>query len=316
MKQLIFTSAKVYTRYRKQISLLLLLIFITSCNGQNKGRSPKDSTGTIPVRPPEIHAAAFGGGGKAKTAPEITYAYSGRFTASVTKEKLKNIRSVGEITPELWRRLLLSPKERVEFDRRKNTDYSQIYYFFFPEERNYDYNKLVDYVFVEISAICNGKTLTSQSAGGTLTADQKNILRTADLDTDLRIKIQFRYKDQAGDPSDSKIIEGEAAVTVVPETEAEYPGGYKQLTAYLIENVFDKVSGTRSAERIQQAIVKFTVNEEGRVVNARMSSTSADPKTDKLLLDVINNMPKWKPAENAQGIKVKQEFSIPFGIGC
>lgn len=104
-------------------------------------------------------------------------------------------------------------------------------------------------------------------------------------------------------------------VTVVPETEAEYPGGFKQLTEYLTENFINKISEKNALERIRQAIVKFTVNEEGQIVDAKIFKTSKDPKTDKLLLEAINKMPKWSPAKNAMGIKVKQEISIPFGGG-
>jgi len=35
----------------------------------------------------------------------------------------------------------------------------------------------------------------------------------------------------------------------------------------------------------------------------------------KLILDETKKMPKWKPAKNSEGIKIKQEFSIPFGGG-
>jgi len=50
----------------------------------------------------------------------------------------------------------------------------------------------------------------------------------------------------------------------------------------------------------------------------QLSKTSGDQKTDKLLLKAINKMPKWKPAENSDGIKVKQEFEFSVGNcgGC
>ena len=34
-------------------------------------------------------------------------------------------------------------------------------------------------------------------------------------------------------------------------------------------------------------------------------------------METINKMPKWKPAENANGLKMKQEFEFSVGIpGC
>ena len=103
-------------------------------------------------------------------------------------------------------------------------------------------------------------------------------------------------------------------VTVVPEIEAEFIGGHEQLTQYLKENAIDKISETDS-KTMQQAIVSFTVNEKGAITNAQISTTSGDPEIDKLLMKAITRMPKWKPAENAMGIKVKQDFQFTVGNG-
>jgi TonB family protein len=137
------------------------------------------------------------------------------------------------------------------------------------------------------------------------------------MGTDIRIKIRFNFKNQPNDSgvNVNKINEGEYVVTVIPETEAEYPGGYKQLTEYLNENVFSKISEKNTSEKIQQAILRFTVNEDGQIVDTRIAKTTTYPKIDELLLDATNKMPKWTPAENSKGIKVKQEFSIPLGGG-
>jgi len=62
--------------------------------------------------------------------------------------------------------------------------------------------------------------------------------------------------------------------------------------------------------------VKFTVNEEGKIVDALIFRSSEDPKADQLLLDAINKMPEWKPARNSTGMKIKQEFTIPMSNGC
>ena len=111
-------------------------------------------------------------------------------------------------------------------------------------------------------------------------------------------------------------MEGQYVVTIVPETEAEYPGGFEHLSSYVTESVINKISDKSTSENIQWAIVSFTVNEEGQVFDAKMSRSSSDIKIDKLLLDAINKMPKWKPAKNYLGLTVKQTFSIPFGGGC
>jgi TonB family protein len=81
---------------------------------------------------------------------------------------------------------------------------------------------------------------------------------------------------------------------------------------YISENTISAIS-----EKIERAVVRFTVNEPGEIADAQISKTSGDPGIDELLLGVINNMPAWKPAEDANGAKVEQEFVFTVGNdGC
>ena len=106
------------------------------------------------------------------------------------------------------------------------------------------------------------------------------------------------------------------SATVIPETEAEYPGGNQQMTQYLKENAIDKIPEI-SSKQIQQTLVEFTVNEKGETANAKIIKTSGDSETDKLLIEAINKMPKWSPAKDSKGRKVKQEFEFSVGSsGC
>jgi TonB family protein len=244
------------------------------------------------------------------------YEYTGRFTPAIKKEQLNFARSIGEIMPEFNRYFALPSKERTQMNYLVNMTDSPPVYSVSPQV---NFAKFIDYVSVEISATCNGNAFTTQSAGDVLTTKQKNILNTADLGTDILIKIKFSYKNHANDNTDNagKIIEGVYIVTVVPDTEAEYPGGTKQISAYLTDNVFNEITEKNSSEKISQAVVNFTVSEDGDIVDAKISRTSTDPEIDKIIIDATNKMPRWKPAENPNGIKVKQVISIPFGgAGC
>lgn len=244
----------------------------------------------------------------------FNYEYTGRFTPVIKKEKLYFAKSIGEIMPEFNRYFVLSAKERYQMDLMVNTADNPQAYSVFQQE---SFTKFIDFVSVEIEATYEGKTLTAQSAGDMLSTEQKNILNAADLGTDIYIKINFSYKDPANDKyaSTDQIKEGQYSVTVVPATEAEFPGGTKQITAYLTDNIINQVSEKSAFGKIQEAIVNFTVDEEGRIVDAKMYRTSTDPEIDKLILDATNRMPKWRPAENSKGVKVRQVVSIPFGGG-
>jgi TonB family protein len=240
------------------------------------------------------------------------FEYTGRLTPAIKKAKLNEANLIYEIMPQFSRYFVLPYNDRSQFDKQVITIYPQAY--MFPQD---NYNYLFNYVAVEISAICDGKVITSVSKNDTLTAAQKDILNTADLGNDISIKIKFNYKNGAIDSHGTtcKINEGEYSVTVIPQTEAEYPGGFKQFTQYFTKNVFNKMPEQPNTEKIQQAVLKFTIDEEGQIVNARISKTSTDPKIDGIILEATNKMPRWVPAQNAKGLKIKQEFSIPFGGG-
>jgi hypothetical protein len=174
------------------------------------------------------------------------------------------------------------------------------------------YNSLIDYVSIEISSEVNGKKMTGSGTTDTLNAEQKNILDNADISSAVHIKIHFQYKDPANDGMGSgrKIKEMDYVVNVVPAKEAEYDGGLDKMSSYLKEKVLNKIPVTSTSAKIPNISVVFTVNEFGYTTDVKMGKNSSDPNFDKLFMEAVNNMPKWKPAENAKGVKVKQQFTI------
>ena len=171
----------------------------------------------------------------------------------------------------------------------------------------YPANWISNYVSVEISATCNGKAVKAWSVNETLSSAQKSILKAADQANDIVIHVKYQYKNPV-----TKLIENNeinVSLTVVPEVAAEYVGGDKQLEKYVKENILRKMSET-IPRRFEQAEVKFTVDENGEISHVKLSRASEDVKTDKVLLEEIRKMPKWKPAKDAKGINVKQEFQL------
>ena len=61
------------------------------------------------------------------------------------------------------------------------------------------------------------------------------------------------------------------------------------------------------------AAVKFTINEKGEIVNPHIFESTKNEKVDKILLETIKKMPKWKPAKHANGLKTKQDFMFTVG---
>lgn len=246
------------------------------------------------------------------------YEYAGRFTPVIKKEKLKDAIYIDDIMPDFSNRFALPYDENFEF--RQLLKLVEREYTLFPQKDFYkreSYNKLIDYVSVQIIATCNGRVVTALATSDVLTKEQKDMINAADAGSDLNVKVRFRYKYQAAEKkaNTGSIKEGGYLVTVVPEKEAEFPGGFKQMTGYLNQHIINEIPGPGALIKIQEITVKFTIDEHGHVVNTKILRASADPKVDKLVLDAISKMPAWEPAKNSSGKNVKQEFSIPLGGG-
>jgi TonB family protein len=239
--------------------------------------------------------------------------YFGRFNPTVKNEELPEAVLISDIIPALWIDLMLPYEDRIVLDNRRKMEYA-VGSYLYPLG---GYEMIIKYVSVEVSAIANGKLRSSQSDDDTLTTEQKNLINAADIGSDINIKIRFTIKNNDESGNGNEIMEGFLAVTVVPETEAEFPGGFNYLTKYLMENVIGKISDQIASEKIQPAIVKFAINEEGQIVDIQIIRTSTDQIIDKLILDAMHKMPKWSPAKDSKGVKIKQEFNIRFGNnGC
>jgi TonB family protein len=180
--------------------------------------------------------------------------------------------------------------------------------------RGYGSSWISEYMAVEVAATNNGTVIKALSPDDTLSPDQKNLLKAADLGTEIVVEVTYKYANPVTHHLDLRQMY--YAATVVPETEAEYLGGYERMKDYLRETAINKINEEDTKE-LKQALLNFTINEEGEVADARITMSSGDQKIDRLLLKAINKMPKWRPAALANGTKVSQTFQFSVGsIGC
>jgi TonB family protein len=238
-----------------------------------------------------------------------------RQTPVVSKERLNNANTLNDISPMLWSSMYMSYDERYLLEHRRPEVFPQPKDFLYPQE---NYSQIITVQSVQISVTSNGETMVAKSTDEKLSAEQKKLLTNADMGSNIRINFKYKYKDQSPDKlgSRSQLVEVHADITVVPETEAEFPGGYKQLSNYLAENVIGKTSDPKAAEQLGLATIVFTVSENGDVVSPTIARSTQNGHLDQLLLDALYKMPRWKPAVDSKGAKVKQEFVIPFNVGC
>jgi TonB family protein len=227
--------------------------------------------------------AAFSQGGSAAhqfftpdPAPELRYEVHPAYTRPIKQEKLKQAKLLRDVVA------------------------------------GYPENWINSYVSTEVSATCNGQVMKATSLSDVLSPEQKKILGMADLATDVIVEVKYNYKEPLTNAMENRDLY--VLMTVVPETNAEYVGGYKQMYDYIKMNGIHKIS-VSSPKKFQKGKVRFAVSEQGEVMNARITESSGDTKTDKLLLETIQSMPEWKPAENPKGVRVMQEFVFSVGNG-
>jgi len=209
---------------------------------------------------------------------DLYYNVRGKYGRSITKKRLNNAKLISDI------------------------------------DLGYPVNWITDYVSVEIRTTCSGKELFATSSNGILNEEQREIFHSVDLAAEINIQIVYKTKNAATNIIENR--EMNLSMTVVPELQAEYLGGYDEMIKYLKKGSRNLLTG-KNQGLLQNASIFFTINEQGKTENVKLNKTSGDLKLDYLLIELINEMPGWKPAENLEGIKVNQEFEFTMGIsGC
>lgn len=168
---------------------------------------------------------------------------------------------------------------------------------------------IASYRSVEISAICDGKIKKASGSDDRLTKEQLALLHCADADSRVELTIDYIPKNNLQDNPPRK---ENFLLRAMPIAEAKYPGGMAALKAYLRENILNKIDDP-SLSGVHLAAVKFVVNEEGQVTDAHIYKSSQVDVIDTHMLEAICKLPKWKPAEDANGRKISQEFEFRMG---
>ena len=228
--------------------------------------------------------------------------YEGRTSPVVKKTTLENVEHISEIIPDFWKKMHLPAEYRGAFSHALSAC------------KEKEWRDMVDVHSVEISTFCNGVRKVEISENLNITAEQKEILRNADIGMVINIFISFTPKGSLGISNNNEIITGICATKVVSEVEAKYPGGFAALSSYLNKNMVTKLEFDDLPD-----YVNFKVDEEGHVIDVTVMRLPGDKvlAIDSFIEEVFEKMPNWSPARTISGSHVKQEFTIPFlGKGC
>ena len=175
--------------------------------------------------------------------------------------------------------------------------------------KNYKPSWVREYKSVEITTSNQGVISKAVSKNDVLTQEQKDQMQITEVNTDISILVKYIPENSL---QGNEIKEIDFSFKVNPENEAKFVEGEEQLKRYLKENAIDKIP-VDCYNEFDLVAIKFTIDEDGKVMNTHVFETSNDKEIDQLLIATLNKMPNWKPAEYGNGIKVNQEFVLTIG---
>jgi TonB family protein len=176
----------------------------------------------------------------------------------------------------------------------------------------YPVNWVKDYVSVEVLTENEGNVEIAKGENITLNLEQKSILKKVSMESEIQINVRYKNVNSVTEKLENN--EMVVKMTVVPDFESEFVGGYVELKKYLKDNLIDRIA-ENTPEGFQKGKVAFTIDPTGKLIDVEISASSGNTDIDNFLLETFSNMPSWKPAQNASGEKVKQRFEFSMGIG-
>lgn len=220
------------------------------------------------------------------------------------------------VEAEFWYGIQRRHRKTVTMKKLKNATLIDDLIAYYPS------NWIKNYVSVEIISIHHGKEKKAIGPNNVLNSAQKSLLNSTEISSQLIIKVNFEEKNNVTD----SIHPGQMQVSmsIVPEKEAEFLGGYEKMINYFKKVGKDKLDlskakkikiGPNNIEVAEPVSISFVVNELGETENIVIEKTSGDTKTDQFLIELIEKMPKWDPARDSKGKKVKQEFEFSVAEG-
>ena len=175
--------------------------------------------------------------------------------------------------------------------------------------RHFKPDWIKEYKSIEIKTEHDGITKAALSYNDILTAEQKENLLSADPKSYRSVKIIYL---PANNLKENELKEINFSFPVEPENPANFIGSNNGVSAYLQKCGIADIPRT-AIKQYSLAVVKFTVDTEGTVINAHVAEPSQDKKADELMLESICNMPDWIPASYSNGEKIEQDFVLTVG---
>lgn len=156
-----------------------------------------------------------------------------------------------------------------------------------------------------------------QSAEGTdeiLNDAQKKLIMALEPGSLVKVLVDYQKANPATQEMEARTLD--LAIQVKPDIEAEFGVRKDDVVMYLNGECLNTAKSELEMN-FEGTTIFFTVNENGSVQDVKFEASTGNEKVDKLIKESLLNMPQWKPAELANGTKVKQTFQLFLGAqGC
>lgn len=171
-----------------------------------------------------------------------------------------------------------------------------------------------EYISVEIASSFGNKIIKIVGKNPLFTVEQLAHLKNVDLGAELTISIEYKSRNSVTKELDTRKME--VSYLVTPVQEAVYEKGQDELVSYFKGNGLNQFDDERMDE-YKLLNITFFIDENGKAENLKIQETSGFDNVDSHFVNLIKNMPNWKPARDIKGNLVKQEFEFFVGPpGC
>ena len=177
----------------------------------------------------------------------------------------------------------------------------------------YPGNWVNEYVSVEVLVIVNGETQVASGANDQMNTKQISILRDADIGSDIRVSVEYYPENNLS----GKTVRSIDFSCYVKPNDAEFAGGKDELIKYLEAAAISDMN-EKALTDANLASIRFVIDENGQASQVNSVEFSGDDALDSRLIELIYNMPTWKPAYDSDGNQYEQAFEFVIGrnFGC
>lgn len=147
-----------------------------------------------------------------------------------------------------------------------------------------------------------------------LTKEQLQLINGLVVNEELQIEIQYEFKNSV-----TNKLEGNTMIVnmiVEPEKPAEPIQDYEAMINKTKSDFLSQMNMMK-INWMNEFSISFIINEMGNAEQIQVKTTTGNPKTDSVLVELVKQLPSWIPAkdENNQPVKQATVFSVGMN-GC